>query len=110
MSIFRLYADNGHCAGFWIQHRTWRNTCAQVRSIAGKQTGRLPGVAPSHGGAPVVLRAYDVRSGRPMELDPTSPEPDDRNFARIAQPSWYRPTPDEILQYEPARCGATLRQ
>jgi hypothetical protein len=110
MSIFRLYADNGHCAGFWIQHRTWRNTCAQVRSIAGKQSGRLPGLAPMHGGAQVVLLSYDVRSGRPIDLGPLLQEPTDRNFARIAQPSWYRPTRDEILQYEPARIGAIVRQ
>src|SRR5207248_2911932 len=51
VSIFRIYVENGHCAGFWVQHRTWRNICAQVQSIAGKQFGRLPGVAPMHEGA-----------------------------------------------------------
>jgi hypothetical protein len=105
MSIFRLYADNGDRAGFWVQHRTWRNTCAQVRSIAGKPFGRLPGNAPTHAGADVVLRSYDVRSGRPIDLGAAIQEPHDRNFARIAVPVWYRPTPDEMLQYERGCCG-----
>ena len=108
MSIYRLYADNGNCAGFWIQHRTWRNTCAQVRSIAGKQSGRLPGLAPMHAGAEVVLCGYDVRSGRPMGLEPLHQEPHDRNFTRIAQPSWYRPTGDELSQFQ-VGSGAVAR-
>ena len=28
MTILRLYSDNGHCAGFWVQHRNWPNACA----------------------------------------------------------------------------------
>jgi len=35
MTIYRLYSDNGNNAGFWVQHRTWGNVCAQVHSIAG---------------------------------------------------------------------------
>ena len=91
MTIYRLYAENGHRAGFWVQHRTWGNVCAQVQSIAGRDCGLLPGSAPLHENAPVTMRVFDVRSGRPMPRDPTLHPPADRNYARIAEPFWYDP-------------------
>jgi hypothetical protein len=90
MTIYRLYRENGNTAGFWVQHREWRNTCAQVESIGGLRSGALPGVAPNHGFASVRVRGFDVASGRPMSLGPMLQEPQDRNFRRIADPPWAR--------------------
>ena len=55
MTIYRLYAENGHRAGFWVQHRSWNNICAQVQSIAGHSCGALPGRAPLHDNAAVLI-------------------------------------------------------
>ena len=88
MNIYRLYAQNGDRAGFWVQHRTWGNLCAQVQSIGGLQSGSLPGAAPLHDNAIVRVRGFDVRSGRPMPLGPDLDDPDDRNYNTIAEPSW----------------------
>jgi hypothetical protein len=90
MSIYRLYVQNGNIAGFWVQHRTWRNVCAQVLSVAGQTTGQLPGSPPAHGEATVLIRSFDVRSGRPTELGPQMPAPQDKGFIRIAEPVWSR--------------------
>jgi len=49
MTIYSIYASNGNRAGFWVQHRSWSNTCAQVQSIAGQRFGKLPGDAPLPG-------------------------------------------------------------
>lgn len=89
MTIFRLYAENGCNAGFWVQHRTWQNTCGLVRSLAGRQRGALPGAPPLHDDADMVMETFDVRSGRPCPVV-ESLRPDDRNFNRIAKPTWYR--------------------
>ena len=35
------------------------------------------------------MRAFDVRSGRPMEFGTALQNPDDRNYTRIAEPYWY---------------------
>jgi len=88
MTIYRLYAENGHRAGFWIQHRTWDNACARVENIAGRDCGALPGRAPLHDHAQVQVSGFDVRSGRPLDIGPWLEEPDDRNFTRIAEPAW----------------------
>jgi hypothetical protein len=88
MTIFRMYADNGNRAGFWVQHRSWPNTCAQIRSIGGRRDGRLPGAAPLHGGVAVIVRVFDVRSGRAIAPPHVLEHPDDRNYARIAEPAW----------------------
>ena len=88
MTIYRLYAENGHRAGFWIQHRSWENACAQVVTIAGQDFGHLPGVPPTYGNAVVVVTTFDVRSGRKLEVNAILPNPDDRHFSRIAEPSW----------------------
>src|SRR5947208_1463675 len=89
MTIFRLYAANGERAGFWVQHRAWQNMCAQVLSIGGRRAGRLPGKPPLHNNAEVIVRGYDVRSGRPVELGPILETPDDAHFAFIAEPRWH---------------------
>jgi hypothetical protein len=91
MTIYRMYAENGDRAGFWVQHRDWRNTCALVLTVGGQSIGRLPGKPPNYGEAEVVARQYDVRSGR--VLGPGSPVagPGDKNFSLIAIPSWSRP-------------------
>jgi hypothetical protein len=89
MNVYRLYQQNSHRAGFWVQHRTWINSCAQVCSIAGKSSGALPGLAPLHDLADVMVHVFDVRSGRLLERDSILKKPDDRNYALIAEPFWY---------------------
>jgi hypothetical protein len=90
MTIFRIYTENGCHAGFWVQHRTWRNMCGIVRSVAGQQRGTLPGAPPHYDNAPVNIETFDVRSGRPVAVPESLPS-DDRHYSRIAQPHWYRP-------------------
>ena len=90
MTIYRLYADNGNNAGFWIQHRKWEDVCAQVQSVAGLRHGKLPGVPPLHGRAPAEFHWFDVRSGRELTRPPVALEPDDKHYASIAIPFWSR--------------------
>jgi hypothetical protein len=89
VTIYRLYAENGHRAGFWVQHRSWSNTCAQVQSVAGRSEGALPGPAPQYDHSEVLMRVFDVRSGRPIDSDPVLNPSGDKNYARIARPYWY---------------------
>jgi hypothetical protein len=96
MTIFRIYADNGNRAGFWVQHRTWTNTCAQVQSIAGQRTGKLPGDTTVPGSTDVIIRGFDVRSGRPVPLTPALSFVEDRNYSLIAVPGWYRGAPEPV--------------
>ncbi|MGD0540000.1 MAG: hypothetical protein ABSB33_00645 [Tepidisphaeraceae bacterium] len=93
MTLYRMYVDNGNRAGFWVQHRSWSNACAQVQSIAGQRDGKLPGHAPLHDNADVVIRGFDVRSGRPVELGPRVDATQDHNYSVIAEPEWYRVSP-----------------
>jgi hypothetical protein len=95
MTIYHMYTNNGNRAGFWVQHRTWSNTCAQVQSIAGQRFGKLPGIAPLHDHAEVHMSVFDVRSGRPMQPGPGLQTPQDRNYRVIAEPSWYRGSPQK---------------
>ena len=92
MTIYSMYVQNGHRAGFWVQHRSWTSNCARVRSIAGQQSGKLPGEAPLYGNAEVLIQGFDVRSGRPIQLGPRLEAPEDRNYVIIAEPGWYRGT------------------
>ncbi|MGH7178017.1 MAG: hypothetical protein ACREJC_11600 [Tepidisphaeraceae bacterium] len=94
MTLYRLYTQNGNCAGFWVQHRTWGNMCAQVQSIAGHRSGMLPGKAPLHDCAEVVINAFDVRSGRPMQLAAAPLELEDRKYSLIAEPCWSHRHPN----------------
>ena len=87
MNIFRLYIQNGNCAGFWIQHRSWRNTCAQVVSIDGLSSGSLRD-NPETNIVDVHVRCFDVRSGRPVSVMDSIDRPGDRGFVRIAEPPW----------------------
>jgi hypothetical protein len=89
MTIYRLYVQNGDRAGFWVQHRTWSNACARIQTIAGQRNGPLPGAAPRHEEAEVVVEAFDVRSGRPISVGPRLQCPRDRNYTQIAEPSWF---------------------
>ena len=91
MTLFRLYVENGHRAGFWVQHRSWTDRCAQVRSIGGRTCGALPGAAPLHDNAEATIESFDVRSGRKIDA-PLIEAPSDKNFARIAEPPWYLPS------------------
>jgi hypothetical protein len=100
MTIYRMYADNGNRAGFWVQHRTWLNACAQIQSIAGQRNGKLPGFAPLHDNAEVVIRGFDVRSGRPMELGSRLETPQDHNYTVIAEPGWYRGSAEIVAAAE----------
>jgi hypothetical protein len=107
MTLYRLYQQNGNRTGFWVQHRTWVNTCGRVVSIGGD-------------GAAVVMELFDIRSGRALahaDERRTQPlaedEPDyvpmpppsssssmtptetpardafDRQYASIAEPFWH---------------------
>jgi hypothetical protein len=90
MTLCRLYAENGNRAGFWVQHRSWSNICARVDSIHGQEFGRLPAPGPlQFDPALLNLGYFDVRSGRPSELEGTSEHLIDRSFVMIAQPPWY---------------------
>jgi len=91
MTIYRLYDQNGRRAGFWVQHRDWKNLCARVETVGGRDSGSLPGSAPLHENAPVVVTGFDVRSGRPIPLGPCLDEPHDRHFRQIAEPAWHHP-------------------
>jgi|GEM_PF-4003715 len=90
MNICRLYIQNGNNAGFWVQHRTWQNMCAQVQSVAGQRTGRL--VADAAGEVEVRVQCFDVRSGRPVPSVVSIGQPQDQAFVLIAEPSWYKRT------------------
>jgi hypothetical protein len=90
MTIYRLYRDNGNSAGFWVQHREWKDVCAQVQSVGGQRTGSLPGRPPDHDDAIVLVNGFDVSSGRRVPLGPALEQPHDRNFRRIADPPWAR--------------------
>lgn len=90
MTIYRMYEQNGNRAGFWVQHRGWDNACALVLSVGGSGAGPLPGRPPSHGGAAVIVRHHDVRSGRVLATGVRLDDPGDKNYAFIAEPSWSR--------------------
>jgi len=87
MNIYRLYIQNGNRAGFWIQHRSWQNKCAQVVSIEGLSSGILPNELATRA-ATVEVRCFDVRSGRPVPAMVSTGAPEDRGFVRIAEPPW----------------------
>jgi hypothetical protein len=89
MTIYRLYAQNGDRAGFWVQHRSWGNLCARVQSIGGKDFGALPGQSPLHEGAQIAIECFDVRSGRRAASEVLTSDLLGRNFVMIAKPSWY---------------------
>jgi hypothetical protein len=91
MTIYRMYAENGNRTGFWVQHRDWRNTCALVLTVGGQSVGPLPGKAPQYGEPEVVVRQYDVRSGRALDAGVRVEGPGDKNYSLIAIPSWSRP-------------------
>ena len=61
MTIVRLYAENGHCAGFWVQHRNRSNACARVASINGRRFGELPEGAELRSDFDIALEGFDVR-------------------------------------------------
>ena len=96
MTIYRLYSHNGDRAGFWVQHRSWANTCVQVQTIAGQTRGKLPGDAPLHDHAEVLIRSFDVRSGRPMQLGPQLQNPEDQKYTLIAKPWWFHGDEKEV--------------
>ena len=118
MTIHRIYAENGDRAGFWVQHRDWANTCAQVQSVAGQEAGALRGSGLAAAAAtsaaasslseamslpaPVLMHVFDVRSGRRLPDDAIAHDPDDRNYARIAEPYWHH---EQCRPFIPARKG-----
>ena len=85
MTIYRIYADNGNRAGFWVQHRSWGNVCGHVESIAGQSNGVL---CDTEGGDAVLMQLFDIRSGRPVPSQSPCDYRGDRNYTRIAEPSW----------------------
>ena len=88
MNICRLYIQNGNNAGFWVQHRSLPNMCAQVQSIAGQRNGRLA-VDPA-AQSDVQVHCFDVRSGRPVPSVVSIDQPQDNAFVLIAEPAWYK--------------------
>jgi hypothetical protein len=70
-----MYIENGRRAGFWIQHRSWRDVCAQVVNVEARTV--------------VCMRYFDVRSGREVTAMPA----EDDGFAMIAEPPWCRRSP-----------------
>jgi hypothetical protein len=90
MTMRRMYTDNGNRAGFWVQHRSWRNTCGQVQSVAGHQAGKLPDAGPLPDDPDVIIQCFDVRSGRPVQPGPLLQTPHDKHYRLIAEPSWSR--------------------
>ena len=93
MTIYRIYTENGDRAGFFVQHRSWANTCARVHSVGGLCRGKLPGRAPYYENAPVEFEWFDVRSGRELEAAAVPAEPQDKHYSSIATPWWARPRP-----------------
>ena len=91
MTIQRLYERNGEQAGFWVQHRSWGNACALVRSVGGRRVGHVDDV--DH--ARVVLEMYDVRSGRRLQAGERPRRPGDKSYAVIARPAWWVGHPGE---------------
>jgi len=63
--------------------------CARVVSIGGKTIGRLAGSAPSYESAEVLVRGYDIRSGREIDMGPRLERPEDKNYSFIAEPAWF---------------------
>ncbi len=90
MTLYRLYCENGNRAGFWVQHRSWRNLCARVQSIGGQKIGPLPGRSPFYDDAPIRITCFDVRSGRQSDTEALAMDLADRNFSMIAQPPWHK--------------------
>jgi hypothetical protein len=88
VTIYRLYAENGNRAGFWVQHRTWSNACALVTSVAGRAEGSLPLALLAGESLQVLMELFDVRSGRAIESIPPQADCEDRNYTRIAEPYW----------------------
>src|SRR5688572_251154 len=89
MTLFRLYSENGHYAGFWVQHRLWANACARLTSINGRCSGKLREDVELRGDCEITLESFDVRSGR--RLDSKPPPVRDTSYVRIAEPAWSRP-------------------
>jgi hypothetical protein len=89
VTIYRIYEQNGHRAGFWVQHRSWKDSCAQVQSIAGQKEGRLAGSPQPEDSDCVLMRVFDVRSGRMLDGDKSQHPASDKNFAQIAEPFWH---------------------
>jgi hypothetical protein len=96
MTIYRMYVENGNRAGFWVQHRSWKNACALIVAVAGQPFGPLEGAAPDYGNPHVDVRWFDIRSGRAV-TPPTDTDqalqlgsPGDINFHFIAEPAWSR--------------------
>ena len=88
MTIYRLYGENGNRAGFWVQHRSWLNTCALVKTVAGQSEGSLHVAVPAIDGIAVLMELFDVRSGRSIESRSMLGQGNDRNYTRIAEPYW----------------------
>ena len=107
MTIYRMYIENGERAGFFVQHRSWANTCARVTSVAGLSRGKLPGRAPHYENAPVEFEWFDVRSGRELDAAALPCEPQDKHYSSIATPWWSRPRPQLASVLSPVSAGGS---
>jgi hypothetical protein len=103
MTLFRMFVENGRRGGFWVQHRSWQNRCAQACLVGAEEpappgtvaiaTAEVPTISAS--GGRLELTAYDVRSGRRIFAD--GQLPDDGHYTRIAEPAWSHPRPRHFL-------------
>ena len=49
LNIYGMYAQNDHKAGFWVRRNSWSTSSfAQVKTIAGAESGPLAGKPPYH--------------------------------------------------------------
>jgi hypothetical protein len=89
VTIHRMYAENGNRGDFWIQHRTWTNTCAYVQSLAPVPPDDASS-SPADGQTleQFHVRVFDIRSGRRIISQPPPDCRADRNYTRIAEPFW----------------------
>lgn len=68
LNLYQLYEDNDWKAGFLVRRYSWGNTYALVKSVAGKEAGRLSGRGPHWFGRPVIADVFGKWEARDVEL------------------------------------------
>jgi len=90
MTIYRMYADNGNRAGFWVQHRSCATRARKWKALPGSELENCPATLHFTTMRLSWCDAFDVRSGRPLQPGPQLETPQDSHYRIIAQPGWYR--------------------
>ena len=88
MTIYRLYTHNGNRAALLGPATEVGPTPApRIQSIAGQRLGRPPAAGPLYDNAEVIVRGFDVRSGRPVTAAAAgwNSRTDQKNAALICQ-------------------------